>query len=127
MNSFGELVEVPPADASRVATSSLERDFCRRRQTRKKSARELPRSAVEGVTRLLRICLALVVTETFAGLAVLHREPVIANRADRKTKFGHFSSATSRIIPRKHPQSSIVPGTIQMQNDGLTSWCRIKF
>src|SRR5262249_48680550 len=29
-------VEVPPADASRVATSSLERDFCRRRRTRQK-------------------------------------------------------------------------------------------
>jgi hypothetical protein len=36
VNSFGELVEVPPADASRVATSSLERDLCRRRRTRQK-------------------------------------------------------------------------------------------
>jgi hypothetical protein len=26
-----------------------------------------------------------------AGLAVLHREPVIANRADRKMRFGHVS------------------------------------
>jgi hypothetical protein len=32
-----------------------------------------------------------VITETLAGLAVLHREPVIANRADRKTRFGHVS------------------------------------
>ena len=46
---------------------------------------------VEGVTRLLRFCLRPVITETLAGLAVLHREPVIANRADRKTRFGHVS------------------------------------
>jgi len=55
---------------------------------------------VEGVTRLFRFCLRPVLTETMAGLAVLHRELVIANRADSKTKFGHFSSAASN---RDHP------------------------